>query len=182
MQCEADADLSVGAVAHVYKESVEYSKIKARKIDLLEPSSEAKEAFYDLNQKFLLYGPCNKLYKTEIIAKNQIMFPEDTSYGEDLLFNFSYLKCCRSIVCGSQPCYFYNHENENSLSHRYQENLFENGLRLTETIYSFRKKNSCFRGKCSISVQDVLWMMHITVCLIYGMISAGYQRFENISG
>lgn len=65
------------------------------------------------------------------------MFPEDTSYGEDLLFNFAYLQCCRKIIFKKKPIYYYNHDNETSLSHKYRDNLFENGLRLNSAMKNF---------------------------------------------
>lgn len=45
----------------------------------------------DLLRKNLLYGPTNKLYKSEIIRKHNITFPDDCFLGEDLVFNFNYL-------------------------------------------------------------------------------------------
>lgn len=38
------------------------------------------------------YGPIAKLFKTNIIRKYAIRFPEDISLGEDLVFNFRYLE------------------------------------------------------------------------------------------
>ena len=43
-------------------------------------------------ERFLIFGPCQKLYKMELIVKHNISFPECMSYGEDLVFNMEYLK------------------------------------------------------------------------------------------
>lgn len=40
----------------------------------------------------------NKLYRKEIIDKNQIKFPKDISLGEDGIFNFKYLQLAQSFI------------------------------------------------------------------------------------
>lgn len=50
---------------------------------------------------------CNKLYKKEIIDKNNLKLNESISMCEDLLFNFQYLDKCRKIVCSNEKKYNY---------------------------------------------------------------------------
>ena len=56
-----------------------------------------KNLFLELIQKFLLFGPVNKLYIKKIITDNQIEFDTSLSYGEDLLFNFEYFNHINTI-------------------------------------------------------------------------------------
>ena len=40
----------------------------------------------------------SKIYKKKIILDNNIYFPKDIKIGEDLIFNLSYLACCKKIT------------------------------------------------------------------------------------
>lgn len=51
--------------------------------------------------------PWNKLYKTQIIRENQIFFPIDLSYGEDLVFNIQYILNSRSGIILNNATYNY---------------------------------------------------------------------------
>ncbi|MER8277517.1 hypothetical protein, partial [Acinetobacter baumannii] len=57
-------------------------------------SNEIKNVIDDFYELCLmggiLYGPCAKIYKKEIIDKYHILFDERISNGEDQLFNFLY--------------------------------------------------------------------------------------------
>lgn len=134
---DSGCDLAVGSVAHVYGDDINYKQIENLEIDLINPNEKDKQNFLDINVNYYLYGPVNKLYKRSIITRKNIAFPEDTSYGEDLIFNFNYMKYCEKITYRQVPIYYYNHNNENSLSHKYREKLFENGLRLNDIIKNF---------------------------------------------
>lgn len=132
-----ECDLAVCSVAHVYGKKVVCESLEDMEVNLMYPTDRDSAGFYDLNKSFFLYGPVNKLYKRNLIVSEKIKFPEDTSYGEDLLFNFAYLRHCKKLVYRKQPVYYYNHDNESSLSHRYREDLFENGIRLNSAIRDF---------------------------------------------
>ena len=59
-------------------------------IDLINPTPEDKINFLKLNKAFWLYGPTEKLYRGDIVREYGMMFPENVSYGEDLIFNMEY--------------------------------------------------------------------------------------------
>lgn len=140
-------DLVVGSIAHICNGKVFCNSLEDVDVNLINPSILDKKAFYELNKRFLLYGPVNKLYRHDLIIEKQIKFPIDTSYGEDLIFNFDYLLHCKNIVCREQPIYYYNHNNVGSLSHKYRENMFENGIRLNSKIKSFCEKRYFFTNE-----------------------------------
>lgn len=130
-------DLCMCSVFHITKENQRAFECNSFDIYLNEESLAQREWWYKLNKTYLLYGPCNKLYKADLIKKNSVSFPIDTSYGEDLLFNFEYLNYCSNIRYLKEPQYFYYKDNENSLSYKYQENRFLNGVRLNKCIKEF---------------------------------------------
>lgn len=84
------------------------------------------KTFTELLDTGLLYAPWGKLYKTEIINKNQIKFKHNVNYGEDLIFNLHYLKKITEIGITSKILYYYNVLNINSLANKYSLNRFEN--------------------------------------------------------
>ena len=56
----------------------------------------------------LLYSPCNKIYRTRTIQRNNITFPDNVVYGEDLIFNLAYLEHMDSLYYIKQALYKYN--------------------------------------------------------------------------
>ena len=141
---ENTCDLAIGSIAHIREDTTDFLKPDDCTVRLIAPSKEDQVAFCELNRFFLLYGPVNKLYKRSIITENRITFPIDTSYGEDLIFNFDYLMHCSKISYRKQPVYYYNHNIENSLSRKYRADFFENGLRLNEKIRHFCEEKNFF--------------------------------------
>lgn len=57
----------------------------------------------------------NKLYKRSVIQRRMLSCPEDLSWCEDTLFNYTYLKYAATITVLSRPIYFYN-KTKGSLS------------------------------------------------------------------
>lgn len=91
-------------------------------------------SFFDLNKAFLLYPPYAKLYKASIIKENKIMFPVELSYGEDLVFNCSYIRVCNRIVYDNGSTYCYCRDNQQSLSQKYRPDRFTNELILCDEL------------------------------------------------
>lgn len=58
--------------------------------------------------KNLLYGPCCKLFRRDIVISNKIQFPEKVKYGEDTIFVLNYLRYVDNVTTISQVLYFYN--------------------------------------------------------------------------
>ena len=56
----------------------------------------------------LLYAPWNKIFRTRVIQRNSLTFPENVKYGEDLIFNLAYLEHMDSIFYIRQALYKYN--------------------------------------------------------------------------
>lgn len=54
------------------------------------------------------YSCWNKLYKKNIISKNNVLFPVGIKYAEDMMFVFEYLKHCKDFYFVDEALYFYN--------------------------------------------------------------------------
>lgn len=64
----------------------------------------------------------NKLYLREVIQNCQIQFMENITLGEDFTFNLRYLKSIKKVTVIKDCLYYYNCENENTLS-RYKKTI-----------------------------------------------------------
>jgi len=74
-----------------------------------------KEYLIKLEINGLLYSPCNKIFLTDTIRKNNILFDQTEHIGEDADFNFKYLKCVNGkTVTVNKSLYNYVMQNENS--------------------------------------------------------------------
>lgn len=76
-----------------------------------------------------------KLFKTEKIKNLNLRFNENIFYGEDYLFVLEYIKNCSSIKFINTKIYNYFHI-KNSITKRYQDNLFEQTQLLMNNIKS----------------------------------------------
>lgn len=74
--------------------------------------SERKDILHD---KASFRGPWGKLFKRDIIIKNNIRFNSKLSIGEDLIFNFEYLKYVNKVVMLNKNLYHYRINNESAL-------------------------------------------------------------------
>lgn len=101
-----------------------------------------KNIWNKLNFTFLLYGPCNKLYKSEIIKFNKLLFDEKLDYGEDLSFNFEYLNFVNKIVIIDNAIYYYRHESKSSLSKKYRKDRYYNEEILNNKMVNLMKKKN----------------------------------------
>ena len=76
----------------------------------------------------LFAPPWNKIYRRNLIKDK---FPEDISFGEDLIFNLKYLNSCSRISIIKDAPYFHEKENGLSLVNR----VYPNRLWEIETIH-----------------------------------------------
>lgn len=82
----------------------------------------------------------NKIYRTEIIKKNNIQFiPNAEIFAEDICFNLEYLLYVKKIYVDSENLYGYLQRN-NSIMGKIESTQIERILNLCEYIYS-RYKN-----------------------------------------
>lgn len=122
----------------------------SEKIDCKEVSSEPNIEKYTvkdimtLHEKWLDAGPVCKLYILDIIKENNLKFDESLSLGEDLIFNFVYLDYTnKNIIVINNELYFYLQNNENSLSKKYYQDMFEIYKKINSVMYQYLNKWNC---------------------------------------
>lgn len=115
------------------------------------------DRFVQLNRKFLIYGPVNKLYKASIIKNNRINFPSGIQYGEDLVFNFEYLEYVTSIWVIDSPGYNYRILSGGSLSTSAQSRNFNINYGQWKIIRAFFDKKNINTPDARTYLSNRLW-------------------------
>ena len=101
---------------------------------------DSKEDYTDCTTEWFS-SPCNKIYKKDMIEKNNIKFLLDIYTGEDMFFNFMCFFFSKKVVSIDKPYYNY-FMNSSSVSNNYK-NRTDIYLVLDELI-SFYKKNEVY--------------------------------------
>lgn len=100
----------------------------------------AKQVKKWINPPFLL-SPWAKLFKTEIVRKNNLKYREEMSYGEDVAFVFEYLKHVLSVRVIENCGYCYSICNTLTLSNKFNEKMFHSCVVGIKLMSEFLKKN-----------------------------------------
>ena len=70
--------------------------------------------------------PWGKLFRKDIIVKNNIRFTEGMSLSEDVLFNIDYYKhCSEGVILLEDKGYYYRQSDNSTLSKRFNPKMFE---------------------------------------------------------
>lgn len=104
----------------------------------------------------LLSPVWNKLYRRVDIKH---VFPEEMSFGEDLVFSLRYLKQCETICFVPWPCYLHNNLNELSITHTFRVKQINDIERWQDAILEFNENFPVSLGLYAKYVKDVLiWL------------------------
>lgn len=71
------------------------------------PVSYIAKEYWNLYKKGVINPVWNKIYRLDIIKKNDINFDWKITMGEDGLFNLNYFSCCKNIILVDENCYVY---------------------------------------------------------------------------
>ena len=88
--------------------------------------------------QMLIYSACNKFYRRDVIEENNIRFDESYAFGEDRLFNYSYLKYIDKIMTSDIIMFNYNQRSLTSMSTKTVPGYFD----LAKMLHD--KKVKCF--------------------------------------
>lgn len=145
-----------------------------------ELSLENIEDFIHLNKKALLYGPMNKLFSAKLIKDNQIQFPANCAYGEDLLFSFHYLEYVKTIATVKNLSYHYIMRDQ-TLSRRVREDQFDNDYRLWTVRRDFMLKRSLWTEEMKTVMYTYLWgQLYNGIFLFPEVKGANYSYLKRI--
>ena len=95
----------------------------------------SKEEFWELYKVYLINSPVNKLYSRACIKSHR--FPEDISWGEDLLFNLDYLREINGFIHIDAKLYHYYDSGPGSLNHRYNSDGFEIQVKIFSALKNY---------------------------------------------
>lgn len=150
-----DADLVVSGIRQISKDGqTDEMKPKTNKNFVLNKDSLID--FVDLNDKFLLYGPVAKLYKTSILKEHAIRFPVGCNYGEDLQFNLQYLEQVKTITQVDDVSYFYRRGTE-TLSTKARPNQFSQDYEQWQMLRAFYEKRDLWSRPSKELLYKRLW-------------------------
>lgn len=92
-----------------------------------------------------LYSSCNKLFKSEIIKKNSIKFPEGNALSEDNIFNLLYFDKVKRFIYLDYAGYNYREVTGSATRNIATKDYFKNVLK----IYNFN-----YRSYMNLSISD----------------------------
>lgn len=96
----------------------------------------AKNDYWSVFADGLSGSPCNKIYRSDIIRQNALIFDESLMRGEDVLFNLAYLSAVDSIYTLKLSLYnYYQYSSLDTLTNRYHKDDFS----LQVMLYAARK-------------------------------------------
>lgn len=110
----------------------------------------------------------NKVYKTEIVKNNSILFPLGQTVGEDFIFNIEYLEFANSIYISDRYLYHY-YQRSNSVMRTYNKNYTNDILRYPDYLEKIAKHSNY-----NLSIQEISYLL---LKCWYGVIN---QELNNI--
>ena len=120
-------------------------------------NSDGAEIFNNLNMKFLLYAPHEKLFSANIIKQNNLSFQQGCSYGEDLQFVYSYLEYVNFIGTINQALYHYRIANNGTLSSKFREDQFREDYHQWQIVYKFYDEHGLLSNPSIQYLAKRLW-------------------------
>lgn len=115
------------------------------------------DCFTDLNRKFLLYGPVTKFYKMELLQCHKVRFPQGTSFGEDLIFNYRYLEHVEAIACVARSTYHYRILGSSTLSGRIRPDQFATDYEQWQLLMAFYRRHNLLNATAQQLLYRRLW-------------------------
>ena len=118
--------------------------------------SDQAEWLIDLEKKSILFAPHEKFYRSSIIQRNKLRFPEGCSYGEDAFFNYSYLMYSRSVICVAEALYHYRISNT-GLTAAFRPDQFNQDYLLWKANKSFHINKGVWNDDVESFLANRLW-------------------------
>ena len=121
-----DADMvSCGYFFKVQCEGETYLEEKSYPSRFFPDFQSMKDEYVAIWDSDMFYNIWNKLYRMEVIDKNNIRYRVGHVYTEDRVFNRDFIKACKGITLTDKCLYYYVRERVGSTSERYWEKNFE---------------------------------------------------------
>lgn len=133
-----------------------------------------EQKFVWLEKRNLLFGPCQKMYLKSVIDNSRLKFPEGLRYGEDLMFNLSYLEHIESLAAIPQSLYCYNRRSS-SLSTVFRNDQFTVDYNQWKALLDFHTRMGLMGNSSQSFLYKRLWG------IVYdGLFIANRKRILNL--
>ena len=156
--CTKETDWVVAGFVHEFNNKL--SERFATRDMIFHLTPEDSQNCLELFHKRLIFGPCSKLYRAEIIQKHNLSFALGVSYGEDRLFNYNYLEFVSTIHTLSTTGYHYVFQPTSLSSTKYR-NQFELDYNPWKRAYKlFESRNLLSSKSKSYFITELYWMVN----------------------
>lgn len=118
----ADGIWPICGMINVKKGEVKENENFKKLLTLFPDKVVNKENIFEVLAHHSLSSPCARVYSKTILAEKKILFPEDVTYQEDLLFNLEYCKHIEQVRLLNYFGYYYI-EHQVSSTGRYHKNF-----------------------------------------------------------
>ena len=125
--------------------------IQGEKIICKYPIAETKDDINNVEylENFFCNGKhtyivSNKVYKREIIQKNNVRFNPKFIYSEDTLFNLEYITYCKKISV-AENCYYMRTYNEGSAIYKKHNNFYFENTKIIEQFSNYVKNKKLYK-------------------------------------
>lgn len=118
----ADGIWPICGMINVKKGEVKENENFKKLLALFPDKVVVKDRLLEILAYYSLSSPCARIYSKTILTENKIIFPENISYQEDLLFNLEYCKHIEQVRLLDYLGYFYI-EHQVSSTGRYHKNF-----------------------------------------------------------
>lgn len=150
-----DCDLVVSGQVREYKGRQEYYA----------PDSTARWTldechaldFNELNERFLLYAPHEKFFRSDIIKSHKLCFDPNCSYGEDLQFVYAYMEHIGKIGTVAKAMYHYRMSDGNTLSTKLRYDQFDVDYRQWKIVHDFYVNHGLIIERANVYLYKRLW-------------------------
>lgn len=122
---KTDSDMVMCGITIDYTEQNYSVKKSFQNNSFAKDSNDIAKLIMESFENGMLYSPCNKLYKRDIILNEKIFFPLNKEPIEDILFNCRYICNIKSMAVTTDCPYHYIKSDKESNVTRYRSNLWE---------------------------------------------------------
>ena len=157
----SDADLiTTGIIIDIESKDDVKTSIQTFKHENLQGKSNIAIGVLERLDSAYIHSLWNKIFKRDIIIKNNIKMNKDISLGEDLIFNLEYLKHCNNVIFDDKAYYHYCMKDTESLTAKYREDKLE----LMKLLYD--KCNEYFKY-CELNFNQINSLNNLFIKWMY---------------
>lgn len=172
-------DCAITGTAEEYYDSVQHIRSRELAGNTFERISlrEFANRFEYFNNHFNLASPWNKLYRRELINRNNISFKEDMREYEDSEFNFRYFLTCSTISFSESVTYHWRRIIDLEQPKRLYLTKYRDCHCLAATFYRFAKASN-MDGASLLELQTKMLDMYCDTFRLFRLLRGKYRRNE----